>query len=111
MDQLLGEKDGGRVRRKLDQFGDLLVMVVGRFIEVSNDLSNLIEIMAESRVKLVARREGRQLSDNKNGVVVDQLRRQLSTASIRAASNCHLDRMHQCGQGTAAPEGRFLLSE
>ena len=66
---------------------------------VSNDLSNLLQSMAESRVNMVARRDGRQLSDNEQGVVVGQLRRQLSTASIRAASNCLLDRMHQCGQG------------
>ena len=100
MDQLLGEEGGGRVRRKLDQFGDLLGMVVGRFNEVSNDLNNLVEKMAESRVNLVARRDGRQLSDNEKGVVVGQLRRQLSTATIRAGSNCLLDRMHQCGQGS-----------
>ena len=99
MDQLLGEEGGGRVRRKLDQFGDLLGLVVGRFNEVSNDLSNLLESMAESRVRMVARRDGRQLSDHEKGVVVGQLRRQLRTASIRAASNCLLDRMHQCGQG------------
>jgi hypothetical protein len=99
MDQLLGEEGGGRVRRKLDQFGDLLGMVVGRFNEVSNDLNNLVEKMAESRVNLVARRDGRQLSDNEKGVVVGQLRRRLSTAAIRAGSNCLLDRMHQCGQG------------
>ena len=55
--------------------------------------------MAQSRVKLLARREGRQLSDNKKGVVVGQLRRRLSTAAIRAGSKCLLDRMHQCGQG------------
>ena len=99
MDQLLGEEGGGRIRRKLDQFGDLLGLVVGRFNEVSNDLHNLVESMAESRVKLLARREGRQLSDNEKGVVVGQLRRRLSTAAIRAGSNCLLDRMHQCGQG------------
>ena len=40
-----------------------------------------------------------EISDAEKGVVVGQLRRQLSTASIRAASNCLLDRMHQCGQG------------
>ena len=34
----------------------------------------------------------------RRGWVVGQLRRQLSTASIRAASNCLLDRMHQRGQ-------------
>jgi hypothetical protein len=97
MDQLLSEEGGGRVRRKLYQFGDLLGLVVGRFNEVSNDLSNLLESMAESRVNLVARRDGRQLSDHDKGVVVGQLRRQLSAASIRAASNCLFDRMHQCG--------------
>ena len=57
MDQLLGEEGGGRVRRRLDQFGDLLGLVVGRFNEVSNDLNNLIDMMAESRVALVARKE------------------------------------------------------
>ena len=57
--------------------------------------------MADSRVATVARREGRQLSDQEKGVVVGQLRRQLSTASMRAASFCLLDRMHQCGQGAS----------
>ena len=99
MDQLLGEEGGGRVRRRLDQFGDLLGLVVGRFNEVSNDLNNLLDKMAESRVAMVARRDGRDLSENEKGVVIGQLRRQLSTASIRAASNCLLDRMQQCGQG------------
>ena len=74
-------------------------MVVGRFNEVSIDLNNLVDKMADSRVALVARREGRELSDHEKGVVVGQLRRQLSTASIRAANNCLLDRVHQCGQG------------
>ena len=101
MDRLLGEEGQGRVRRKLDQFGDLLGLVVGRFNEVSNDVNNLIDIMADSRVKMMARRDGRQISDKEKGVVVGQLRRQLSTASIRAASNCLLDRMHQCGQGAS----------
>ena len=32
-------------------------------------------------------------------MVVGQLRRQISTASVRTASNCLVDRMHQCGQG------------
>ena len=36
---LIVEEGDGRVRRKLDQFGDLLGLVVGRFNEVSNDLN------------------------------------------------------------------------
>ena len=31
-------------------------------------------------------------------MVVGQLRRQISTASVRTASNCLVDRMQQCGQ-------------
>ena len=72
----------GRVRTKLDEFGDLMGLVVGRFNEVSNDVNNLIESMAGSRAALVARREGRHLSDQEKGLVVGQLRRQLSTVSI-----------------------------
>ena len=67
MDQLLGEEGQERVRRKLDQFGDLLGFVVGRFNEVSNDINNLIEIMADSRVNMVARRDGRHVSDQEKG--------------------------------------------
>ena len=57
--------------------------------------------MAISRVDLLARRDGRELSDQEKGVVVGQLRRQLSTAALRASSNCLLDRMHQCGEGAS----------
>ena len=55
--------------------------------------------MAEIRVALVARRDGRELSDTEKGVVVGQVRRQLSKASVRVARNCLLDRINQCGQG------------
>ena len=101
MDRLLGEVGQGRVRRRLDQFGDLVGLVVGRFNEGSKDVHELLEKMAVSRVDLLARRDGRELSDQEKGVVVGQLRRQLSTAALRAASNCLLDRMHQCGEGAS----------
>ena len=74
-------------------------MVVGQVNEVSVDVHMMLEQMADSRVAVVGRREGRQVSDQEKGVVVGQLRRQLSTAAIRAASLCLLDRMHQCGEG------------
>ena len=74
---------------------------MGQFNEVSDDVHMLLEQMADSRVNLVSRREGKQMSDQERAVVVGQLRRQLSTASIRAASLCLLDRVHQCGEGAA----------
>ena len=100
----------GRVRTKLEEFGDLMGLVVGRFNEVSNDVKNLIESMAGNRAALVARREGRHLSDQEKGLVVGQLRRQLSTVSIRAGSCCLLDRMHQCGPGASLVAKRREVS-
>ena len=60
MDSLLGVEGGNRVRRKLDQFGDLVGLVVGQFNEVSNNTHMLMVKMADSRVALVSRREGSQ---------------------------------------------------
>ena len=59
----------------------------------------LLDMMADMRVSKVARMEGRSRSDEEKGLIVGQLRRQLSTASLRAAMSCLLDRMHQCGEG------------
>jgi len=53
--RLLGEEGDGRLRRKLDQFGDLLGLVVCRFRKASNDLNNLL-------VALVARRDESSLT-------------------------------------------------
>ena len=68
---------------------------------MSDDTHMLLEQMADSMVSMISRREGKQMSDQERAVVVGQLRRQLSTASIRAASLCLLDRVHQCGEGAA----------
>ena len=101
MDRLLGEQGQGRVRRKLDQFGHLIGLVIGKFNEGSDDTHMLIEQMADSRVSLVSRREGRQMSEKERGIVIGQLRRQLSTTSLRAGTQCLLDTMHQCGEGAS----------
>ena len=37
----------GRVRRKSDEFGDLMVLIVGRFNEVSNNVRR--EVMRQER--------------------------------------------------------------
>ena len=82
MDRLIGEESDngqGRVRRQLDQFGELVGLVVGQFNEISNDTHQLIDEMAKSRVEKVARLEGRQISGHEKGLVVGQIRRQLST--------------------------------
>ena len=96
MDRLLGENNGqGRIRRKLDQFGELLGLVAGQFNEVSEDIHQLIEVMADNRVDKIGRLEGKQMSKNEKGVAVGQIRRYLSTVMIRSAMMCLLGRMNQ----------------
>ena len=57
--------------------------------------------MAVSRVNKVAMMSGKAAVDReaKKGVVVCQLRQRLSTAAVRAASQCLLDGIPQCGEG------------
>ena len=59
MDGHLGVEVGmGVCRRKLDQFGELICVVVGTFNEVSTDTLVLLEAMAASRVSKIARTTG-----------------------------------------------------
>ena len=46
MDTQLGEDGEKRVRKKLDQFGQLVGLVIGQFNEVSDDTHMLLEQMA-----------------------------------------------------------------
>ena len=102
MDTLLGEcGGGGRVRRRLDLFGELITVVVGKHNELSEGGHMLIEAMACCRAEKVERRAGMASQDLKKekGVIQGELRRQLSIVNIRASMACLLDRLHQCGEG------------
>ena len=49
MEQLLGEEEGlGRIRRRLDELGHLIGVVVGRFNELSDDGHFLMDAMASA---------------------------------------------------------------
>ena len=60
VDRLLEEEEAGRgrLRRRLDQFGQLIGIVVGLFNEGSDDTLQLLDAMASSRVQKVARSTG-----------------------------------------------------
>ena len=58
MDTLLGEEGGGRVRRKLDQYGELVGIVVGKYLELSEGGHLLLEAMASSRLAMLERKTG-----------------------------------------------------
>jgi hypothetical protein len=102
MDRLLGEEEGrGRMRRRLDQFGELVTIVVGKFNELSDGGHFLLDTMAASRVAYEERNCG-LLYKNKEarkGEVQGGLRRQLATVNLRAGMQLLLSRMHQVGEG------------
>ena len=105
MDTLLGDGGdgggGGRVRRRLDLFGELITVVVGKHNELSEGGHMLLEAMACCRVEKVERRAGMASQDRKmeKGVIQGELRRQLFVVNLRASMACLLDRLHQCGEG------------
>ena len=99
MDTLLGDGGGGgRVRRRLDLFGELITVVVGKHNELSEGGHMLLEAMASSRAALLERRTGMAHQDVKaeKGIIQGELRRQLSVVNLRASMSCMLDRLHQC---------------
>ena len=89
----------GPVERKLLQYGDLMGLVVGAFSEGSQDLHELIQKLAESKVDALGLRRGREGTEEELGVVVGQIRRSLSTTFVRAQAQCLLARMNCVGPG------------
>ena len=78
MDGHLGDEVGmGRCRRKLDQLGELICLVVRTFNEVSADTLVLLEAMAASRVSKLARATGLQRGklEVEKGLAQGKLRR------------------------------------
>ena len=103
----------GPVERKLLQFGDLYGLVVGAFGEGSQDLHELVQKLAESKVNAMGLRRGREGLEEEIGVVVGQIRRSLSTTSVRAQAQCLLSRMNCVGPGytQAAKRRRWAVNE
>ena len=105
----VGVVDGiGPVERRLGEFGEVHGLVVGAFGEGSEDLHNLLQVMAESRVTCVDLLRGQPGAGAREelGVVVGQLRRRLSVAAVRANSNCLLTRLALVGDGARQASDR-----
>ena len=103
----------GPVENKLLQYGELKGLVVGAFGEGSEDLHDLVQTIAESRVNSVGLLRGEKCSEAELGCVVGQVRRMLSSANIRAQGQCLLARMSQAGEGVgqAAKRRRWAAVE
>ena len=79
--------------------------------EGSKDLHNLVKVIADSKVTMVARARGWEASEKELGVIVSQTRRYLSTAFVRAQSLCLLNRLGNIGDGAKAAAGRRDLAK
>ena len=77
MDALLGDGGGGgRVRRQLVPFGELITGVVGKYNELCEGGHMLLDAMASSRAAMVERRTGMASHETKmeKGVIQGELR-------------------------------------
>ena len=73
----------------------------------------MMQTITESRVKSLGLARGRQGTEAELGIVVGQVRRMLSTTSVRAQAQCLLARMSQVGErvGQAAKRKRWEVAE
>ena len=101
------------MENKLRQFGEIQGLVVGAFGEGSEDLHSLVQTIAESKVTAMGLSRGRQGTEAEVGVVVGQVRRMISTASVRAQAQCLLTRMSSVGEGVgqAAKRRQWAAAE
>ena len=70
---------------------------MGAFGEGSQDLHSLVQILAESKVASMGLARGRCGTESELGVVVGQVRRMISTVSVRAQVQCLLSRVNLIG--------------
>ena len=100
----------GPLVRRLQSFGKLEGLVVGPWGEGSKDLHSLVKVLAETKLAAKARALGRQMSDKELGVIVNQVRKYLSTSFIRAQSLCLINRLSYLGEGAQAAAGRRIVA-
>ena len=74
-------------------------LVVGPWGEGSKDLHSLVKVLAETKLAAKARALGRQMSDKELGVIVNQVRKNLSTSFARAQSLCLINRLSYLVRG------------
>ena len=98
IDKEISDRQPGPVESKLQEYGDLWGFVFGAWGEASYDVHQLIHTLAESRLKHIGLPRGRPGSDGEMNIVVAQIRKTLSVASIKAQVECLLSRVHQIGE-------------
>ena len=94
--------DVGRVQRKLETFGEVRGLVFGAFGEVSEGVHELIQVVAQSRLRAVGLQRGRVCEKGELGVLVGRIRKQLSVAAVKTQADCLITRLGNVGEGAGA---------
>ena len=97
----VNENEKGPVERRLNEFGEIIGLCFGAWGEGSEDVHKLVNIIAESRLKHQGLKFGKPGSKYELGMLVGQVRRRLSVATLKAQVNCLLSRLHQVGPGNS----------
>ena len=82
----------GRVQRKLETFGEVRGLVFGAFGEVSEGVHELIQVVAQSRLRAVGLQKGRVSEKGELGVLVGRIRKQLSVVAVKTQANSLITR-------------------
>ena len=85
----------------MDQYGELVTIVICKYLKMSEGGHQLLDAMASSRVAKLEHQKGLASfnAGMDKGVVQGELRRQLSVVNLRASMSCMLDRLQQAGAG------------
>ena len=65
-----------------------MCIVAGQYAEVSQHTHDLLKILASSKAAHISHMEGRPVSDQEEGILLNQLRRRLSISIITSQANC-----------------------
>ena len=93
----VGVNQKGPLERRLDEYGELLGLCFGAWGEGSEQVHQLVQVLAESRLRFQGLQQGRPGSDQELGVLVGQIRRRLSIVAVQV--DCLLLKLHQVGPG------------
>ena len=88
----------GPLERRLQGYGRLQCLVMGAFQEGSKDLHALLEVLADSRLRMKGLARGREGSEWEKSSIMSDLRRELSLAGAKAYSACLLGRVARVGE-------------
>ena len=100
MDRAMGVVGEGACQQRLAEFPPVLQLCFGALGEASQDVHNLVAVLAACRVRTL-NLQGLPTSPRQMGLEVGRIRQRLSLATVRAKQRVLLARLGQVGDGGA----------